>query len=77
MSRASSHRPLKHFFPTGFRLIDSAWDQTAAQKCLSMVLAVLHRTLIVTEQCLLSPTRNPNLDRAGIEHLLKVPGLAY
>ena len=42
-----------------------------------MVLAVLHRTLIVTEQCLLSPTRNPNLDRAGIEHLLKVPGLAY
>jgi agmatine deiminase len=28
-------------------------------------------TLIVTEQCLLSPTRNPNLDRAGIEHLLK------
>ena len=32
----------------------------------------LRRTLIVTEQCLLSPTRNPNLDRAGIEHLLKV-----
>lgn len=28
--------------------------------------------MIVTEQCLLSPTRNPNLDRAGIEHHLKV-----
>jgi len=26
----------------------------------------------VTEQCLLSPTRNPSLDRAGIEHYLKV-----
>lgn len=26
----------------------------------------------MTEQCLLSPTRNPNLDRARIEHYLKV-----
>ncbi len=37
----------------------------------------LRRTLIVTEQCLLSPTRNPNLDRAGIEHLLKVRGSGF
>ena len=31
----------------------------------------------MTEQCLLSPTRNPNLDRAGIEHLLKVRMLGF
>lgn len=28
--------------------------------------------MVVTEQCLLSHTRNPHLDRAGIERELKV-----
>ena len=30
------------------------------------------RTMVVTEQCLLSHTRNPHLDREGIERELKV-----
>ncbi len=29
-------------------------------------------TLMVTEECLLDPSRNPHLDRAGIEKVLKV-----
>ena len=30
-----------------------------------------HGTLLTTERCLLAPTRNPQLDRAGIEAVLK------
>ena len=30
-----------------------------------------HGTLLTTERCLLAPTRNPKLDRAGIEQVLK------
>lgn len=43
-----------------------------ATDCELMLPARHGRTLMVTEQCLLSPTRNPNLDREGIEHYLKV-----
>jgi hypothetical protein len=31
----------------------------------------LHRTLLVTEECLLDPSRNPHLGKEGIEQLLK------
>jgi agmatine deiminase len=30
-----------------------------------------HSTLIVTEECLLDPSRNPQLGKEGIEQLLK------
>ena len=63
--------------PGQFQLMDSArpLGESRAQGVYGFCVA-LRRTLIVTEQCLLSPTRNPNLDRAGIEHLLKVRPLS-